>query len=167
MIPGFVLWLLIRRHYDVLRRSVTAICLTFFVSYPLFFLYPVEGPRWHFAGAYTHDITGPVFRPLVEFVIANGAVRGGCVPSTHTAVAIVIMMFCFKYYRRAGWLLLPVNICLAIGTFWGRYHYISDVVIGIVIAVVSTIVVWRYYDRWDRTPMELIRSKKVPVTHAA
>lgn len=167
MIPGFTICVFLRRDFVILKRAITAICLTFFVSYPLFFLYPVEGPRWHFAGQYVNDVQGPVFRQLVNFVIANGAVRGGCVPSTHVAVALVILMFCLKHYRRVGIALIPVNLGLAIGTFWGRFHYVSDVVVGVAIAVVCTLAVWKWYDRLDPVSRELNKTSKVPISHVA
>ena len=58
------------------------------------------------------------------------------------------MMYCFKYYRTLGWYLLPINIGLAIGTVWGRFHYLSDVVVGGVIGAVATVIIFRYYEAW-------------------
>lgn len=145
MIPVFLLGAFIKKDYQLLRSSLTAICLTFFISYFLFFVYPIEGPRWYFASAYMNDIDGPVFRPLTELIITMGAVRGGCMPSSHFAVGLVIFLYCFRYYRKASWLLLPLVIGLGIGTFWGRYHYVSDVIVGGVIGLASTLFIWNYY----------------------
>lgn len=167
MIPGFTIYVFLKHDFVILKRAVTAICLTFFVSYPVFFLYPVEGPRWHFVDQYVNEVQGPVFRQMVNFVIANGAVRGGCVPSTHVAVAVVILLFCLKHYRRVGLALIPVNLGLAIGTFWGRFHYVSDVVAGIAIAVACTLAVWKWYDRFDPINRKRNRTSKVPVSHVA
>ncbi len=161
LLPGFLLPVFIRKDYTVLKQFLTAVCLTFFVSYLLFSLYPVEGPRWYFAEQYLNEVTGPVFRPLVEFVIDNGAVRGGAMPSSHTGVALVIMIFCLRYYRRAGRLLVPVIIGLSLGTVWGRFHYVTDVIIGALIGVFSIALVFKYYrplpnrDIPDETQMEL------------
>ncbi|MEA1980250.1 MAG: phosphatase PAP2 family protein [candidate division Zixibacteria bacterium] len=146
MIPVYFIWLFIRKDDDILKESVTAICLTFFFSYLLFFLYPIEGPRYYFVDLFQNKIEGPIFRQLVEYIILNGAVRGGCMPSTHFAVALVINMFCFKYYRLFAWILLPINIGMAIGTFWGRFHYVSDVIIGCIIGILGTVFVWKYYN---------------------
>ena len=145
LIPIFLLAAFYRKHYDIIRVFLFAICLTFFFSYILFFLYPIEGPRWHFASEYIHVIGGPVFRPLTEYIIAKGAVRGGCMPSSHFGVALVVLMFSFKYYRRAGWAALPVVTGLGIGTFWGRFHYVSDVIIGGLIGLISVLLAWKYY----------------------
>jgi len=144
MFPGFLIALFLRREHRMIRDFLAAACLTFFVSYLLFWLYPVEGPRWHFAGQYLNEIEGPVFRPLVEFVINNAAVRGGAIPSSHTGVALIVMLFCFRYFRRVGWLLLPIVIGLAAGTVWGRFHYLSDVIVGAAIGAMAVWLIWRY-----------------------
>ena len=148
MLPTFALVFLFRREYNVLKQAVFATGVAFFVSYLLFSLYPIEGPRWHYAAEYVNSIEGPIFRPMVELVIREGAVRGGCMPSSHVAVALVLMMYCFKYLRRCGWVLLPINIGLAIGTFWGRFHYVSDVLVGGLIGLFATLLTWKYHDRW-------------------
>jgi membrane-associated phospholipid phosphatase len=146
MLPVFLIVVFARKHYHVIREFSAAACLTFFISYLLFSLYPVEGPRWYFADMYTHAIEGPVFRPLVESVISRGAVHGGAMPSSHTGIALVIMLFCFRYYRKAGWLLLPLVTGLALGTVWGRFHYASDVIVGAAIGIFSVVLVWKYHD---------------------
>ncbi|MCP4684936.1 MAG: phosphatase PAP2 family protein [bacterium] len=144
MLPVFLIAAFAKKHYRVIREFSAAACLTFFISYLLFSLYPVEGPRWHFAELYTNSVEGPIFRPLVEMVIDRGAVRGGAMPSSHTGIALVIMLFCFRYYRKAGWVLLPIVTGLAIGTVWGRFHYASDVFAGAAIGIFSLILVWKY-----------------------
>lgn len=149
MIPVFLLVLFIKGNYTVIKKSLTAICITFFVSYMLFFLYPIEGPRYHFAGQYLNDITGPVFRRMVELA-QQGSVHGGCMPSSHIGVALVINIFCLIHYRKAGILLIPINIGMALGTFYGRYHYISDVVVGIAIGAMATWLTLKYYERFER-----------------
>jgi membrane-associated phospholipid phosphatase len=150
MIPVFLLAVFFRRDYEIIKNSLAAICLAFFLSYLLFFLYPIEGPRWHFALQYVHPVEGPVFRQIAEFFIDSAAVRGGCMPSSHFAVALVILIYSLRYYSRAGWLLLPVVIGLGIGTVWGRFHYASDVVVGGLVGLVSVLLVGKLDPRYPR-----------------
>lgn len=144
MLPVFLITMFVKKDYRVVREFTAAASLTFFVSYLIFSLYPVEGPRWHFASLYANQIQGPVFRPLVGFVMERGAVHGGAMPSSHTGVALLVMLFCFRYYRKAGWMLLPIVTGLALGTVWGRFHYASDVVVGAAIGIFSLLLVWKY-----------------------
>ncbi len=163
----FLLVLFVKKHYETIKSFLTAACLTFFLSYILFFLYPIEGPRWHLAGQYVNQIEGPLFRKMVEVVIDNGAVRGGCMPSSHFGVMLVIMMYCFRQYRKAGWTLLPLNIGLAIGTVWGRFHYVSDVFVGGILGLVTTLMVWKYYPRWNRSCITHLPQRDLEVEHAS
>jgi len=143
MVPVFFIVLYIKKDFEIIKNAMGAVCLTYFLSYLLFFLYPVEGPRWFFAGQYVNAIEGPIFRRLVEVVIDNGAVRGGCMPSSHFGVALVITLYCFKYYSRRAWLIGLLTIGVAFGTVWGRFHYVSDVIVGGSIGLVVTLVIWR------------------------
>jgi membrane-associated phospholipid phosphatase len=167
MIPVFVLVLFVKKNYQTIKSFLTAACLTFFLSYLLFFLYPIEGPRWHFAGQYLNRMESPLFSGLVDVIIDKGAVRGGCMPSSHFGVALVILLYCFRYYRKAGWLLLPINLGLAIGTVWGRFHYVSDVVAGGLLGLASVLVVWNYYPRWSRSTVTHFDRKELKAEHAS
>jgi len=149
LIPIYLIAMVFKKKYYEIRESLTAITLTFFASYLLFYLYPIEGPRYHFAGQYIHKITGPIFRPMVNFVIARGAVHGGCMPSSHVAVALVVLVYSFKYIRPLGYILLPLTIGLTFGTVYGRFHYVSDVVVGAAIGTLMTLLCFKYYSRFD------------------
>jgi membrane-associated phospholipid phosphatase len=167
MLPSFLLWMYITRRDKLAVRSLAAVSLTFFASYLLFSLYPIEGPRYYFAASFAHRIEGPVFRPLVEFVIANGAVHGGCMPSSHVGVALVVLFYCFKVNRRIAWVLVPINVGLAIGTVWGRFHYISDVFVGAAIALIAVWIVERYHDRWLASVAKNKPEKELVVEHVS
>ncbi len=161
MIPTFLIAIFIKRDYEVIKRYLTAASITYFVSFVIFFLYPIEGPRWHFEGQYLNKIDGYLFRHLVELVIGSGAVRGGCMPSSHIAIALVIMMYCFKHYRIWGWILLPINIGLAIGTFWGRFHYITDVYVGVAIGLAAYYLVEKKYAVWVGQEYKALTEKEL------
>ncbi|RME19689.1 MAG: phosphatase PAP2 family protein [Candidatus Zixiibacteriota bacterium] len=147
-LPGFFLSAFFLRKYDIIKRALTGVMLMYVVSFLIFWLYPVEGPRWVFADRYLHPVNGLMFRHMVEFVIAHGAVRGGAMPSSHTGIALIVLIYLFVYFRRAAWPIMPIVLGLAIGTVWGRFHYVSDVVVGSLIAILSFWAERKFYDRW-------------------
>ena len=167
MILIFLLVLFVKKHYETIKSFLTATCLNFFLSYALFSLYPIEGPRWYFAGAYMNRIEGPLFRGLVELVINNAAVHGGCMPSSHFGVALVIQMYCFRYYRKTAWILLPLIVGLAVGTVWGRFHYVSDVVVGGFLGMAATFLIWKYYPKWLPTSAHSIIQRELQAEHVS
>lgn len=146
MILGLLLLILFRRQYRVMASTVTALCTAFFISYLVFVLYPVESPRWFYAAHYIEPIHGWIFRSAVVRVIGQAGLHGGGMPSSHVGVALVIMFYSLRYYYKFGLALIPLNILLAAGTMWGRFHYLSDVVTGIMVGIVPVLIVWHYYD---------------------
>jgi membrane-associated phospholipid phosphatase len=149
MVFGLLIILYVCKHDDRIIRVLSAMCLVFVISYLLFMLYPIEGPRWYFADQFLHTIDGPVFCQAVKMVISGGAFHGGCMPSSHVAVAMIVLFACFRYYPRVAlYILLPLNVLLALGTLWGRYHYVTDVLVGAAIAVFAERLWAYYFNRW-------------------
>lgn len=167
MLPIFLLGMFLLKRYDIIKPALTAICLTFFISYFLFLLYPIEGPRWYLAGQYTHAITGTIFRPLVDIAINKGAVHGGCMPSSHVAVALVMMYYTVRAYPKTAFFLVTINIGLALGTVYGRFHYVSDVVVGAIIGTAMIYLTMKYYHRFDRTILRNENIKKEAISYVS
>ncbi len=149
LMPAIIIPLLALKKYEQIGEMLTAASITFAVSFNLFWFYPIEGPRWFFAQAYTHDISGPVFRKMVQFVIENGAVHGGAMPSTHTGVALVFLVYLYRFYRRWFYVTLPIVIGIALGAVYGRYHYVTDIIVGAAIAAVCIGFTVRMYPKWQ------------------
>jgi membrane-associated phospholipid phosphatase len=146
MIPVFLYKAFVRRRFRLITQFLAAASVAFIISYLLFWLYPIEGPRWHLAAAYLNSIEGPVFRSIVDYVIDNAAVRGGAMPSSHTGVAVVTLIFSLRYFRRFGQLLIPIVTGLSLGAVWGRFHYVTDIVAGALIGIFAVWLVWKYID---------------------
>ncbi len=132
------------RHYWRATQLVWAMSLAFFISFIGFYLYPIQGPRYEFAGLYERELTGFIFVPLMRTIMNTASIHGGCMPSSHVAVALVILFVLWRQSRRTGWLLLPVVVPLCLATVYGRFHYVSDVIGGVLVAVVALIIAVRY-----------------------
>lgn len=166
IIPGFFFTAFYRKDYDIIKSVLSGVCLTYLLSYLLFVLYPVEGPRWFFANLYANNIDGLLFRDMVVWIIGNGAIHGGAMPSSHTGVVLAIMIYSFKYYRTLGWILLPIVLGLSLGTVWGRFHYVSDVIIGAAIALVAMWLADKYYHKLVRPRYNEYDETKLEVKNA-
>jgi membrane-associated phospholipid phosphatase len=130
LIPGLSLALFFGKRDREIRRFMTATCVTFFISYLIFIFYPVTGPRFYFAPLYQNNIDGFIFRPLVEFVIDRAAFKGGAMPSSHVAEAVIVMLFAIRNFGGRAYFLILVVLGLAAGTVYGRFHYVSDALVG-------------------------------------
>ena len=118
-------------------RLLTASAIAFFLSYIIFYLYPVEGPRYHLAAQFAREMDGYLFVPFAHKIMDSAAVHGGAMPSSHTAVALIVLLYVCRESRAWGYVLIPVITGLMVGCVWGRFHYISDVLAGMAIAAVA------------------------------
>jgi len=116
---------------------VLATAIAFYLSYLGFIFFPVEGPRYALASLHQIPIKGFIFTPLAQWVVKVAGLHGGCMPSSHVAVTMVVFVFAYKYTRRLFYFLGTLIPSLFIGTIWGRFHYLSDVIAGILVGVFS------------------------------
>lgn len=140
------LTLFFQRRYVPLNGFLTAATVTFVISYIGFIVYPVEGPRYFMAAQFAEPLHGFLFVPLVQAIIAKGAIHGGCMPSSHVAVALVVLVWAYRTIRRLGIILTPIVATLFVATVWGRFHYFMDVVVGVLVGLVGLYV----GARWTR-----------------
>ena len=115
-----------------------------------FILFPVAGPMAALGDRYTVPLHGYVFTWLGEWVRTSLQFPGGSIPSPHCAAATVMWAMAYRYHRAAFWLLLPVVLSLYVSTFYGRFHYVSDAVLGIATAVVASKLAPVLTRAWDK-----------------
>jgi membrane-associated phospholipid phosphatase len=118
-------------------RMVFTSAVAFYISYLGFIFFPVEGPRYALSAFHKIPIKGFIFVPLAQWVVKVGGLHGGCMPSSHVAVACVVFVFSYRYMRKLFYFLGPLIVSLFIGTVWGRFHYFSDVLAGIIVGLLS------------------------------
>jgi len=159
LIPLLALTLFFQHRAAELRQFVTAVTIAFVISYAGFILYPVEGPRHFFADQFQQPLAGYFFVPLVRWVIDGAAIHGGCMPSSHVAAASVVLIWAYRTIPRMGYALTPVVITLAIGTVWGRFHYISDVAVGLPIGIAA---VWLGDYCWRTSRVSALAGSREP-----
>jgi hypothetical protein len=141
--PLAILTMMIKRRPDIFRRTIAATAAAFVVSYTLFFLFPLEGPRFALKDQLP-PLEGLIFYPLVMWIQNSGSIHGGCMPSSHTAVAWIVTYYIARVSRMAGRVFAVLTCMLTVGCVWGRFHYLADVVAGLVIFAVTVWAVERY-----------------------
>lgn len=132
-ILGFSLYF--RREFIAFRRTVFSIVTAFFISYLGFYLFPVVGPRYMLSDLYKGPLEGYVVTALQDFIMEVGDIYGGCMPSSHVAVALVVLLLAWVYRKRMAAWMTPFVIMLFISTVYNRYHYVSDVVAGVAVGL--------------------------------
>jgi membrane-associated phospholipid phosphatase len=112
-----------------------------------FILFPVAGPTAFMGSAYTVPLDGWLFTAVGEFIRTKLHYVGGSLPSPHAAAATVMWVMSWRYSRRLAWVLAPVILTLYVATFYCRYHYLTDTVVGIATAA-AALALTPWLTRW-------------------
>lgn len=105
---------------------------------------PVLGPRTLFKKIDDARSDGIVFR-LTHRVLESGSTPGTAFPSGHTSLACVLILLTPLFQTQLFYFVLPIGIGLMISTIYGRFHYVLDLLAGIVYAIISFIVTYCLY----------------------
>lgn len=112
--------------------------------------FPVAGPMRQIGGLYDVPLRGYFFASIGEFVRNNVHSPGGAFPSIHCAAATIMLWMAFRYSRVSFYVLAPVILSLYISTVYGRFHYLLDVIAGILVAVLSMALGPVLLKAWDQ-----------------
>jgi membrane-associated phospholipid phosphatase len=115
-----------------------------------FILYPVAGPLHVIREQFTVPLQGGWFTAIAEYIRHNIHAIGGTIPSPHCAIATVMWVMAWRYQRWLSYVLAPIIVTLYASTVYGRFHYISDTVIGIITAILVLSLVPALTRAWNR-----------------
>jgi membrane-associated phospholipid phosphatase len=117
-----------------------------------FILFPVMGPlHWDkVRDLLTEPLPVRGFGHAAEYIRTNYHAPGGTIPSPHCAAATVMWFTSLKYTRWGFWALAPVILSVYVSTVYGRFHYFSDMVIGIAAAVPVLLLSPGLQKAWNR-----------------
>jgi len=131
--------------------SLFLIILCFYLSYIGYLLVPAIGPRFTIDHLQTRQIGGP---DITDFIRnALDAIEGekrDAFPSGHTAIALVVFYLSYRFEKKLFLFYVPVVTALIFSTVYCRYHYVIDVIAGIVLAVFTIYFGKVLYKKWEK-----------------
>ena len=140
LLPTVAIIFIVKKNIRALEQLSFSVSATFFVCYLLFIIYPVAGPRFYLSETYYLPFIGPLLTPALSKIVLHGGLYGGAMPSSHCAVALVIVWILGKEYKWAGIPFGSLFLFLSAATVYGRFHYLSDVIAGIGIGAIMLVI---------------------------
>lgn len=122
-----------RRQYAKFFSYAATIVGCFFTTYVGYYLVPAYGPRQYYLD-YTELPLGAVARALYATIDRLDYIKLNAFPSGHTAVSLVCLAILWREERRLARLCTPLVAGLIVATVALRYHYLIDVVAGVLVA---------------------------------
>lgn len=141
--------LLSKKQKEAFERSLFLILLCFYLSYVGYILFPAIGPRFTLEHLQSKELQGILLaEPIQDLLNRLEGIKRDAFPSGHTAVAVVVLFCAYRYVKTYFWICLPIVIALIFSTVYCRYHYVVDVIAGLILAFFTVIVGDWYYERW-------------------
>lgn len=157
--------LMMKGRIKALKFSLFSVVYGFFLSYIGYLLIPAIGPRFvlHDFSLMNVELPGLIFTDFLRAAINAGeAIRETTLdpaeivardvfPSGHTQMTLIIMYLSIKLKAASRWFFIPNGILLIFATVYLRYHYLVDVLGGIILMIFTMWSGYYLYNLWMRT----------------
>jgi membrane-associated phospholipid phosphatase len=131
LLPVFVV-----RQEEQIRRTVLAYLTVWIAAYVCFLAYPTQAPR-------PAEVLGEGFAVWGLRFLYSADPPYNCFPSLHVAHSFVSALTCYRVHRGVGITAVFCASLVAVSTLYTKQHYILDVIAGIFLACVASLVFLR------------------------
>ena len=137
-----------RRELRAFWAIFTGTAAAYYIGYAVSILFPIEGPYHTLAVLQQVKLEGGVLTSAINWIESFGRVHGAAFPSAHVSGSFVALLGAWNYAsaRRgepAGgsrwlfWTFLPFFLLMLVATVYGRYHYVADVLAGLLVGAIG------------------------------
>lgn len=131
-----IIWLLRKKMFNKVGEAVFIYSFTYFGAYFIYFLVPVQGPRFFLKDLQTISLEGIILAEpiskIIDFLEPN---KLDAFPSLHTSVIMITMFICFRHHKKMFFAFTPIAVGILISLVYCRYHYFIDMFVGLVWAI--------------------------------
>ena len=135
MVPFLCIYFYFKVNPQALDQFLLPLILAYSVCFLGFFIFPAASPRFVLDGG--RELQGFIFRKIMLYIEGNGQFQGGSFPSAHCAAGTVMIFLSYRFDKKLFAFVCPIILLFFLATLYGRYHYFSDVIAGILIGVAS------------------------------
>ncbi len=146
--------LIAKRRFDAFDETIFGLILGFYLSYLGYLLVPAIGPRFTLTDLQTSTLqAGPLTLAIQETLNSLEHNKTDAFPSGHTAIALLSLYYAWKFKEKTYTaVLVPAVLALILSTVYLRYHYVIDVIAGVLLAALTIIIapaLSRLLSRWS------------------
>ena len=162
--------LYLRKNYEKFAYGIFAFTYGFMLSYLGYILFPAVGPRFtlHAFNSIETELPGLYITDILrQFINAGESIPNGVAnpiavsqrdafPSGHTQMIVMVMYFASKYRLKSRFVLYAMGTLLIISTVYLRYHYVVDLIAGVLFMAFTVWTAPTLYKGWERLRLRLL-----------
>ncbi len=115
------------------REASFTIGISLLIAYVSYALVPVKGPV--LSREFSVSLEIYAVAAVKEAMMDATRVTYDCFPSMHTCTTVLLSRLAWRYARGLFWFTLPVVVSIPFACVYLRYHYVVDVLAGLLLAV--------------------------------
>ena len=125
-----------------LDEALFGIALCFYLSYIGYILVPAFGPRFSLDQLQSAGLeAGPITETIRDLLNRLEHNKTDAFPSGHTAVALMSLYYAWKHREKTLYrILAPLVSALIVSTVYLRYHYVIDVIAGVLLFAITALI---------------------------
>jgi membrane-associated phospholipid phosphatase len=117
------------------REMMSGLLVVTFFGLLGYLLVPAIGPLYTLRDQFTVPLSQPLEIVNRQIDFMNFArIKRDVFPSLHVGISFLVWLYAFRNSRRLFWVLAPFILSLWVSTVYLRYHYLVDVLAGLVLA---------------------------------
>lgn len=134
---------------EYFQKALFLVLLCFYFSFIGYIIFPALGPRFSIAHMFQNELTGILFSDNINNILNSlEGIKRDAFPSGHVGISLLILLLFYQYNKKFFWITLLPVILLIISTVYCRYHYVIDVIGGMILTVVTLLTGNLYYNFW-------------------
>lgn len=142
--------LFVKRKYEYLGEFIFTLSFVFYICFLTYVILPVIGGRFYpEAMELTKTLRYGIFTKIMAEIYIHSPHLGGAFPSSHVAIALVLMLSALKYEKKLGFVFIPITFLLSIATVYCHYHYFTDVLGGILYVIIFYPLSFKLYSKLE------------------
>jgi len=158
IILAIILW--VRKDYEEFDKFVFIMVFGFYLSYLGYFIVPAVGPRFTLDHLQTFPVTGVCATDAIRHTLDTlENIQRDAFPSGHTEMTLLSMIYAYKYSKKYFYILLVIGTSLIFSTVYLRYHYVVDVIAGIILALVVVFLARSVYNALNDKKLEIDKKR--------
>ena len=134
-IPIVACFIYVQRPRRCFREMMSGVLLVSFFGILGYLLVPAIGPLYTLRDQYTVPLSEPlsIFNRQLDFM-DFARIRRDVFPSLHAGLSFLLWLYAYRNSRKLFWILAPFVLSLWVSTVYLRYHYLVDVLAGLILA---------------------------------
>jgi membrane-associated phospholipid phosphatase len=138
------------------REMMNGLMVVCFFGLTGYLLVPAIGPMYTLRNLYTIPLQQTVDIVNRQMDFMNFArIRRDVFPSMHVAISFVAWLYAYRNSKKLFWILSPMILSLWFSTLYLRYHYLIDVVAGLILAPPCFLLANWLFQRWGDIPVSI------------